>query len=67
MGKEYLMAIVWRQNLNRWSVLVVFLLILAAVPFYLLLLTLGWTWRALVASAVKLTSRYEKERPGISP
>ena len=34
--------------MNRWAVIGITVLVLAAMPFYLAILATGWTWRRLV-------------------
>lgn len=40
--------------MNRWAVVGITVLVLAAMPFYLAILTTGWTWRRLVFNVNKV-------------
>ena len=46
-----MMAIGWRLYMSSWALLGFCLVLVGAIPFFLLHLTLGWAWRPLVASA----------------
>ena len=44
--------------MNRWSVVGITVLVLAAMPFYLAILATGWIWRRLVFNVNKVKFSY---------
>ena len=49
--------------MNRWAVVGITVLVLAAMPLYLAMLTAGWAWRRVVFNVDKVKLAYPFASP----